>query len=180
MREDVLRQIWPVFVAEAHEHVSSIGTVVMALEGTPGSVEAVDAIRRTAHALKGSAASLGLSDIEVLAHGVEEVLAGFDPATGLGRVAVGSILHVLEAIEAALSAADAGGEPRVAERERLLEGLRGARAEDATAMARLERAVERLCTPLSPEERGALAAEAAAVAETIHAAAAGAPADLAA
>jgi two-component system chemotaxis sensor kinase CheA len=186
VREDILRQIWPVFVAEAHEHVSSIGAVVLALEGTPGNVEAVEAIRRTAHALKGSAASLGLGDIEVLAHGIEGVLAGFDPASGFGRAAVTAILHGLEAIDAALTAADGGGEPRVAERDRLLEGLRGALAEDAAAPARepaavekLERAVERLFTPLSAEERARLAAEAAALAATIGQRASGTAAALA-
>ena len=186
VRADVLRQIWPVFVAEAREHVSTIGEGVLALEGTPGSAEAVDAIRRTAHALKGSAASLGLTDLEVLAHGIEEVLAGLDTAKGLGRAAVKSVLHVLEAIDSALSAADAGGEPRIPEREELLAALQDSRSEDAAeaareppAVERLEGAVERLCTPLDAGERRAVAAEAAAVATSLAGRATGAVAGLA-
>lgn len=149
-------------------------------------MEAVDAIRRTAHALKGSAASLGLSDIEVLAHGIEEVLAGLDVSAGLGRAAVKSILHALEAIDAALTGADVGGEPRVADRELLLAALQEASGEDAAqaareppAVERLERAVERLCTPLDAGERKGIAAEAAALAAFLGGRATGAVATLA-
>lgn len=167
MRAEVLRQIWPVFVAEAHEHVAAIGAVVLELERNPANAEALDGVRRTAHGLKGSAASLGLGDLEVLAHAIEGVLAGFDPAVGLERAAVQAILDALEAIEAALTAADAGGEPAMPDRERLLANLQSFRrpapeeARERGAIERLERTVERLCTPIDPGERRRLAEEGA-------------------
>ncbi len=174
MRPDVLRQIWPVFVAEAHEHVAAIGAVVLEIERDPRNrQEAIEQVRRTAHGLKGSAASLGLRDLEVLAHGVEEVLAGIEPEAGLGRAAAKAILDALEAIEAALTAADAGAEPTVPKRGVILRALhaslgdRRARPHPAEAVERLLLTVERLCSPLDSEERRALCGEAAELAASL-------------
>jgi two-component system chemotaxis sensor kinase CheA len=173
MRADVLRQIWPVFVAEAHEHVAAIGSVVLEIERNPRNVEAVEGVRRTAHGLKGSAASLGFTDLEVIAHGIEDVLARFDPSAGLERGAVRAILDALEAIEQALTGAGAGSEPRVPARESILaalQGFRGGERPEAKARAqveRIERTIERLCTPLDPEERRRLAGAARELAETL-------------
>jgi two-component system chemotaxis sensor kinase CheA len=183
MSSEVLRQIWPVFVAEAREHVAAIGALIVEIARDPSNSEAVEVVRRTVHGLKGSAASLGLSDLEDLAHGIEGALAGFDPGTGLGRAVVQAALDALEAIEAALEAADAGGEVRVAGRDPLLAALHeagaSARPRPLPAEVALEQAVERLCTPLDPEARRRLVAEAAEVAASIGAGAAGAAATLA-
>lgn len=183
MRSEVLRQIWPVFVAEAHEHVAAIGTVVLEIERNPGNVEALEGVRRTAHGLKGSAASLGFTDLEVITHGIEDVLARFDPVAGLDRAAVRAILDALDAIEAALTSAVAGSEPHVAGREPLLAALHAARREpgagssEREVVERLERTVERLCTPLDAGERRRLAAEAAALAGALAGSAPGAVAE---
>jgi two-component system chemotaxis sensor kinase CheA len=185
MRADVLRQIWPVFVAEAHEHVAAIGAVVLELERNPGNLEAVEGVRRTAHGLKGSAASLGLGDLEVLAHAIEEVLAGVGPAAGLGRAAAQAVLDALEAIDGALSAADAGGEPVVPAREPLLAALHAAlgdrrpRSRPAEVVERLLHIVGQLCTPLDPGQRHDLSAEAGELAASLGRGASGAVAELA-
>lgn len=169
MPSEVLRQIWPVFLAEANEHVAAIAAVVLELERNPRNGEAIEGVRRTAHGLKGSAASLGLRDLEALAHGIEEVLAGFDPTFGFARAAARAVLDALSAIEAALASADAGSEPSVAGCDALLAALEGARSparpgrRRLEAAERLERAVERLCTPLDPQERRGVADDAAAV-----------------
>lgn len=187
MRSDVLRQIWPVFLAEAREHVAAIGTVVMEIERNPGNAEAVDAVRRTAHALKGSAASLGLRDLEALSHAIEEVFARFDPIGGIGRAAVQAVLDALQAMDEALVDTDAAGtELRVGRREELLAALHGARgasvtgSREALAVEALERAVERLCTPLDASERNRISAEAAAIAGSFVGALSGPSAALAA
>ena len=184
MASEVLRQIWPVFVAEAHEHVAVIGSLVLEIARNPANWEALEALRRTAHGLKGSAASLALSDLEELAHAIEGALARFDQARGLGRAAVQAVLDTLEAIEEALQAADAGGEVRVPGREPLLAALRASGSDEApprepSAEAALEKAVERLCSPLDPAERRRIAAEAGAVAAAIGAGLDGAAAVLA-
>jgi two-component system chemotaxis sensor kinase CheA len=185
MRSDVLRQILPVFLAEAREHVAAIGTVVMEIERNPGNLEAVDAVRRTAHALKGSAASLGLGDLEALSHAIEDVFARFDPVRGVGRSAVQAVLDALQAMDEALVEADAGGELRVGRRDALLAALQGglgaaAGTREAVAVEALERAVERLCTPLEAVERNRIAAEAGAIAGSFVGALSGPPAALAA
>jgi two-component system chemotaxis sensor kinase CheA len=184
VRPDILRQIWPVFVAEAHEHVAAIGAAVLELERSPGNAEGIEAVRRTAHGLKGSAASLGLTDLELVAHGIEGVLAGFDPAFGLERVAVRAILDALAGIEAALAAADAGNEPHIAGRDALLGALRSALSSTGPgrrlteAAERLVGAVERLCAPLAPDERRRIADEASAVAAKVADGASGRAAEL--
>lgn len=194
MEAELFRQIWPIFSAEAREHLSAISSGVMELEADPGRVQLLDPVRRTAHSLKGSAASLGLSDVETLAHAIEGSLAGYDPATGLGREAVQVILDAIEAIEEALASADAGGQPHVATLEALLAALgAGAaprrRASDRAAafpvapaapqpaalaadepLAHLEATLEALCAPVTDEERTSLVVEAAAAAGALAAA----------
>src|SRR5512133_2617103 len=99
MERDLLNQIWPIFSAEAREHLEAISGGILELERDPSTAGVVlDAIRRTAHSLKGSAGSLGLSDVEMLAHALEGSLAGFDPAEGLSRAAVQASLDAVEAI----------------------------------------------------------------------------------
>lgn len=198
MEAELFRQIWPIFSAEAREHLSVISGGVMELEADPARVRLLDPIRRTAHSLKGSAASLGLADVETLAHALEGSLAGYDPAAGLGHEAVQVILDAVEAIEEALASADAGGQPHIATLDALLAAL-GARAAPrrrasdpmvpaplpappppppstaaaaaaAGPLAHLEAALEALCAPLTDEERSALVVEASAAAGALAAA----------
>jgi len=172
MERSLLRQIWPVFSAEAREHLASIGTGVLDLERDPTQAGVLDRVRRIAHSLKGSAGSLGLGDLERLAHALESSLAGFDPAAGLSRAAVRAALDALQAIEAAVVAGDAGGEARVVGLEPLLAALGAAPAAarvapQAVTLDGLEAALAALCTPLDPGERARAAEEAAAAAEAL-------------
>jgi two-component system chemotaxis sensor kinase CheA len=109
----LLRQVWPIFSAEAREHLAVIASGLLQLESEPGRVALLDPVRRTAHSLKGSAASLGLEDVEQLAHALEGLLADYDPAAGLAREAVEAGLAAITAIDAALAAGDAGAPPAV-------------------------------------------------------------------
>lgn len=123
MEAELFRQIWPIFSAEAREHLAAISGGVLELEADPARVALLDPIRRTAHSLKGAAASLGLGDVEALAHAIEGALAGYRPDAGLGREAVQVILDAIEAIEEAVASADAGGQPAVPSLAALLAGL---------------------------------------------------------
>ncbi|HEX8537346.1 MAG TPA: Hpt domain-containing protein, partial [Cystobacter sp.] len=111
----VLRSLWPIFAAETREQLQTIGTAVLGLEqGTAEqAAEQLTALKREVHSLKGSAASLGLSDIEQLVHAIEDGLArcspGHVPPPGL----VDSTLRSLSAIEAALNRGDAGEPPTI-------------------------------------------------------------------
>uniref|UniRef100_UPI001F589474 Hpt domain-containing protein n=1 Tax=Anaeromyxobacter terrae TaxID=2925406 RepID=UPI001F589474 len=124
MDRELFRQIWPVFSAEAREHLEGISTGILALERDPREPAALDAVRRIAHSLKGSAGSLGLGDVERLAHAIEGSLAGFDPAAGVSRAAVQASLEAVEAMEDAIAAGDAGGVIAVTGLEALLAALR--------------------------------------------------------
>ncbi|WP_243337647.1 hybrid sensor histidine kinase/response regulator [Anaeromyxobacter soli] len=126
MDRELFRQIWPVFSAEAREHLEAISTGILTLERDPRAPEALDAVRRIAHSLKGSSGSLGLADVERLAHAIEGSLAGFDPAAGLSRAAVQASLEAVEAMEDAIAAGDEGGVIAVAGVETLLAALRPA------------------------------------------------------
>ncbi len=123
MEAELFRQIWPIFSAEAREHLAVISGGVLELEADPARVALLDPIRRTAHSLKGAAASLGLGDVEALAHAIEGALAGYRPDAGLGREVVQVILDAIEAIEEAVASADAGGQPGVPSLAALLAGL---------------------------------------------------------
>lgn len=123
MERELLNQIWPIFSAEAREHLSSISSGVMELEDDPSRLQVLDGIRRTAHSLKGSAGSLGLGELERLAHAIEGSLAEYDPAEGLSRATVMAALDAVQAIEQALEAGDSGADPGVPRLAEILECL---------------------------------------------------------
>ena len=55
---------------------------LLALEAGRAAPDAVDSLFRDAHTIKGAAGMLGLGEIHVLAHAVEEILDGCaDPAS---------------------------------------------------------------------------------------------------
>src|SRR4030095_15891212 len=120
-----LRSCWPIFAAETREQLQTIGTAVLGLEqGTADQVsEQLTALKREVHSLKGSAASLGLADIEQLVHAIEDGLArcapGHVPPPGL----VECTLRSLSAIESALNRGDVGESPHVEELAQLLAAL---------------------------------------------------------
>jgi two-component system, chemotaxis family, sensor kinase CheA len=64
-----------IFRDEANERLESMSTVLLAIEDGRASVDAIDSLFRDAHTIKGAAGMLGLDEISVLAHAVEDVLA---------------------------------------------------------------------------------------------------------
>jgi two-component system chemotaxis sensor kinase CheA len=192
MERELLHQIWPIFSAEAREHLEGISSGLMELERDPGKPGLLDGIRRTAHSLKGSAASLGLADVEALSHAIEDSLAGFDASVGISAEAVQAALDAVEAIEEALATADTGGEPRIRALQALLAalGTNGSPRESfrtsgpsvrappvpaaehagLASLAALEADLKRLCAPVKPGERRKLAEQAVAAARALAAA----------
>lgn len=186
MDPQVLRSLWPIFSAETREQVQAIGTKLLELEQPPTEREpdVLTSLKRTVHSLKGSAASLGLDDIERLAHAIEDGLAGFGPEDMLPRGMVESSLRGLSAIETALARGDAGEAPTVDGLEGLLAALGRApepvpedsaaarfQRESLEAVSRLEEALQALCSPLV-EDRPARVRTAVEVAAALQASAA--------
>jgi len=62
------------FLEEAKEHLSSIELNILSLEENPGDQEAINAIFRPFHSIKGVAGFLNLKDIHYLTHEVENIL----------------------------------------------------------------------------------------------------------
>jgi two-component system chemotaxis sensor kinase CheA len=155
MERELLNQIWPIFSAEAREHLAAISTGVLELEDVPGSTGTLDALRRTAHSLKGSAGSLGLAELERLAHAIEGSLSKYDPAEGLARATVMAALEAVQAIEEALAAGDAGGDPGVPRLRELLTALGAAPPPEAAGEAG-EARPEQAAASRKPSDRLAL------------------------
>ena len=116
---DLLERVWPVFEAETREQIQALAAGIMELEAAPAA-GAVVPLRRIAHTLKGTAASLGLNDIERAAHAVEDVLVLVDGGRGLPAEAVEAVLRAARAVEDSLSATTPG---RIAEVDEVLARL---------------------------------------------------------
>ena len=65
------------FFTEAHEHIKKMGRHMLALEKDCADGEAIDALFREAHSLKGMAASMGFQRTADLSHRLEDILHGF-------------------------------------------------------------------------------------------------------
>ncbi|WP_375766321.1 response regulator [Archangium gephyra] len=184
----VLRSLWPIFAAETREQLQTIGTAVLGLEqGTAEQAsEQLTALKREVHSLKGSAASLGLADIEQLMHALEDGLArcapGHVPPAGL----VETTLRILSSMEAALNRGDSGEMPAIEGLGQLLAALgRGGfeqapevkakvpaqfRRDGLQTLEKLETSLGRLCSP-GLEDRPGAVWEAVGLAELLKAAA---------
>ncbi len=115
MDPQVLRSIWPIFSAETREQIEAIGTKVLGMEGDPTGrdPDLLPSLKRLVHSLKGSAASLGLSEIEQVVHAIEDGLARFRPDERMPREVVEATLSGLRSIEDALGRGDRGEEPSI-------------------------------------------------------------------
>jgi two-component system chemotaxis sensor kinase CheA len=163
MDPQVLRSIWPIFSAETREQIQAIGTNLLGLEQDPANREEdlLPSLKRLVHSLKGSAASLGLTDIEQTVHAIEDGLARFQPNDRLPREVVESTLHGLRVIEEAMARGDAGEEPAIPGLAELLTKLRWGtgpaapakvpgknfRDEALQSLEKLENALIALCSP---------------------------------
>ncbi|HEY3450485.1 MAG TPA: hybrid sensor histidine kinase/response regulator [Myxococcales bacterium] len=128
MEPSLLQKLWPVFVEEAREHLQEIAAGVLELEKGTAPDGLLTAMRRTAHGLKGSASSLGLSDLEKLSHAIESALVGRTEKQKLEGARVEALLAAVDAGEEALRRGDAGRDPTVEALESLLAALSGVEA----------------------------------------------------
>ncbi|XXF75800.1 hybrid sensor histidine kinase/response regulator [Myxococcaceae bacterium GXIMD 01537] len=189
MDSHVLRSLWPIFSAETREQVQSIGSKMLELEQAPSAREAdlLPSLKRLVHSLKGSAASLGLTDIEQVVHAIEDGLARFKPDDLLPQAVVETTLRGLSAIEGALGRGDAGEAPTVEGLAALVDALRRAPSAQKTsgsglasrfhrdglkALEQLEGALQALCSP-EVEDRAGRVRSAVEVAQALQAAAEG-------
>lgn len=75
--DELLRQVLPVFLVEVREQAQRIAAALLLMEREPSSIPSeIEELFRQAHSLKGSSASLGILELEALAHELETALTG--------------------------------------------------------------------------------------------------------
>ncbi|MFO0580319.1 MAG: response regulator [Polyangia bacterium] len=117
----MLGQVLGIFVAEVREQAQSIADALLAMEHDAAAIPTrIEELFRHAHNLKGSAASLGVGELEALAHELESALTGVrrrnEPLT---TALVDAGLRAMDAVQqrtAGLLASDDEGMDAVAAR----------------------------------------------------------------
>ncbi|HOX46390.1 MAG TPA: chemotaxis protein CheA [Myxococcota bacterium] len=130
-----LEAILPVFVEEAHDHLDLLDRTLLELEKQPDSQEHHLQLLRSAHSLKGAAATVELDQLAEFAHALEELIdrlhRGQIPNAGAG---IELLFQSVDAIRADLPALATGaGAPEIAGMAARLAALLGnaARPEQA-------------------------------------------------
>lgn len=69
-----MNQYLSMFIDESNDHLQSLNENMLLLEGSPSDLSIVQVIFRSAHTLKGMAATMGFEDLAALTHQMENVL----------------------------------------------------------------------------------------------------------
>jgi two-component system chemotaxis sensor kinase CheA len=69
-----MNQYLDMFIEESKEHIQAINDNLLVLENDPENVDLINEIFRSAHTLKGMAATMGFEDMAALTHEMENVL----------------------------------------------------------------------------------------------------------
>ena len=126
--------LFPDYVAECEEHLTSAGRVLLDLESAPGRHDRgqVDTLFRNFHTVKGLSAMVGLREAERLAHALEGYLGAVrKDRAALSAAGVAVLLDGVKALDGVIAARGAGNpvpsvEALVARVESLLPGGRTA------------------------------------------------------
>ncbi|RMG21564.1 MAG: hypothetical protein D6729_00520, partial [Deltaproteobacteria bacterium] len=80
--EAMLAELREVFAEEATEHLAAARRAIATLEQQPEDTEALGALFRATHTLKGAAGTVGLDAVMEIAHGLEDLFAGLRARKG--------------------------------------------------------------------------------------------------
>ncbi len=107
-----LRQL---FVQESRELIEGVESALLSLRGEqPKDPESIEMAFRNMHSFKGSCGFVGLSDLQGLAHAVEDVLDGFrKDLNNIPAERVVLLLEIVDAFQKALAEMDVGRDPVV-------------------------------------------------------------------
>lgn len=95
------------FISEAKEHLQSISKLIVSLEKDPNNDEDIQALFRSAHSIKGMAASMGYNDVAELSHKMEDMMDIFRKGEKVFNAdAADLILEGLDALELMVKAID--------------------------------------------------------------------------
>ncbi|MBE0595915.1 MAG: chemotaxis protein CheA [Desulfuromonadales bacterium] len=98
------------FLSEAREHLRKMNAVLPGLEEDPTDREAIDALFREVHSVKGMAASMGYTQSADLAHRLEDLMDGARQTELLTPEAVGQLQSGFDLLEALIDDIE-GGRP---------------------------------------------------------------------
>ncbi len=98
-----------VFIAESEEGLANMEQALMQMESRPGDVDALAAIFRTVHTIKGSSAMVGLEHLSEFAHLLEDALSlARDGRMSLTPVHVTILLQAVDVLRSMVHAAAEG------------------------------------------------------------------------
>lgn len=88
------------FLTEAREHLGSMNQLVVSLEKEPQDKGTIDSLFRSAHSIKGMAASMGYDDVAELSHKMEDLMDKFrKEAMTVTPEAIDILLEGVDALE---------------------------------------------------------------------------------
>ena len=119
------KRMLALFLAEGRELLTRVDTELLVLEGTPDARDAIDAVFRATHSLKGMSATVALSDAADALHAGETLLSFARDAGLITAPQIIALLELNDALRRAFDAAEQGGTPPAALRAltRTLEAL---------------------------------------------------------
>ncbi len=99
------------FINESREHLHEAEVQLLTLEGDPKNIDALNAVYRSFHTIKGVAGFLNLQAISTLSHAVEDLLdharkgeiTFIGPAVDVTFASVDSLKQMISDVETALS-----------------------------------------------------------------------------
>lgn len=98
-----------VFFVQAYEIVENLQDAILALESNPGDEEAVKAVKRHVHTLKGDSKSIGLLSIGTFCHRMEDVLSRLTREDETGaQEGLEILLSSLDSVQRMLAESEAG------------------------------------------------------------------------
>jgi len=103
------------FLTETREHIGTMGRLLVTLERSPTDREGIDALFRSAHSIKGMAASMGYERTAELAHHLEDLLDGFRKGGAVPAAACDRLLAGVDLLEGLLEDIAGGGGEREVE-----------------------------------------------------------------
>jgi two-component system chemotaxis sensor kinase CheA len=130
---DILLQT---FIEETQENLVAMEQALVALEARPGDDEAIRAVFRGAHTIKGNAATLGFRAVADFAHAFEDVLARLRARSLAPSAALTSLLlRALDALREGIALAAGGAEALPTESESVRQALEKYAADGGEAAA---------------------------------------------
>ena len=72
--EDMFNEILKIFQVESEEIISRLNNSLLALEKNPNNKDAILALFRDAHTLKGASRMVGFNNVQAIAHKIEDIL----------------------------------------------------------------------------------------------------------